>query len=162
MVGGMMRSLRALGAVAVAALALTGCGMQVPADPDGTLERVEGGVLRVGVTENVPWVEVPDSGEPTGSEPALIMQFAERLGADVEWTPGSEAALTQALEEGELDVVLGGFVEDTPWVEFGAATRPYTEATVDGKTEKHVMLTPLGENAFLVALETFLDEEADR
>ena len=160
MVGRMRRGVRAVGATAVATLVLTGCGTQVPADPEGTLDRVEGGVLRVGVTENAPWVELDANDEPSGTEPALITEFAGQLSADVEWTAGSEAVLTEALEAGELDLVLGGFVEDTPWVEFGAATRPYAEATVDGKTEKHVMLTPLGENAFLVTLETFLDEEA--
>ena len=162
MVGRMRRSLRALGATAVAAMVLTGCGMQVPADPEGTLERIEGGVLRVGATENAPWVEVDDSGEPSGTEPALVSDFAERHGATIEWTAGSEATLLDALDRGELDLVLGGFVEDTPWTELGAATRPYAETQTPDGTEKHVMLVRMGENGFLVALESFLDEEADR
>lgn len=156
----MQRPVAGVAAITAAALVLAGCA-NIPADPNGTLERIEDGVLRVSLTENAPWVQLDGGdGQPAGTEPALIARFAERHGATVEWTPGSEATLVQALERGEVDVVLGGFVEDTPWVEFGAATRPYTETTVDGESEKHVMLTPLGENAFLVALETFLDEEA--
>jgi ABC-type amino acid transport substrate-binding protein len=159
MVGRMMRGLRAVGAVAVATLVLTGCGMQMPADPEGTLERVEGGVMRVGVTENAPWVELDANDQPSGTEPALLTAFAEQHGATIEWTAGSEAALAEALHEGELDVVVGGFLEDTPWVEHAAATRPYVQDVVGDATEKHVMLVRMGENAFLVALETFLHEE---
>lgn len=138
---------------------LAGCA-SFPADPDGTLDRVQGGTLRVGVTENAPWVVLAEDGEPAGTEPDLVRAFAERIDADVEWTQGSETRLADALERGELDVVVGGLLDDTPWVESAATTRPYAEfSTADG-TERHVMLTPMGENAFLVALETFLDEEA--
>lgn len=162
MVGLMGRALRSLAAITASAAVLAGCA-SIPADPDGTLERVQGGVLRVGVTENAPWVELAGGGqsgvEPTGTEPALVVQFAQQQGATVQWTAGSEATLAQALEAGELDLVIGGLLEDTPWTEFGAATRPYaTESTPEGD-ERHVMLAPLGENAFLVALESFLDEE---
>jgi len=160
MVSHMVRRLQALGATAVAMLVLTGCGVQVPADPEGTLERVEGGVMRVGVTENAPWVELGADGEPSGTEPALVAEFAERHGAEIEWTAGSEAVLAKALEAGELDLVIGGFLDDTPWSEFGAATRPYAETPSPEGPESHVMLAPMGENAFLVALESFLDEEA--
>lgn len=158
----MSRAWGARVAVASTAVLLTGCAT-VPADPDGTLERVQGGVLRVGVTENAPWVELSDGGDPSGTEPALILEFAERLDAEVEWTPGSEATLAEALEAleaGELDLVIGGFVEDTPWTELAASTRPYVEAGTPEGNDKHVMLAPLGENAFLVTLETFLDEQA--
>jgi ABC-type amino acid transport substrate-binding protein len=150
-------------AATVAALALTGCGLQIPADPEGTLDRVEGGVLRVGVTEHEPWVELDSQGDPAGSEAELVTRFAERLDAEVEWTTGSEAALVEALEGDELDLVIGGFLHDTPWAKHVGVTRTYTEVeTADGSTEKHIMLVPMGENAFLVELETFLHEEAGR
>lgn len=160
MVGNMVRGLRRLGALAMVALLLTGCAARFPADPEGTLERVQGGVLRVGVTENAPWVDLSGGGEPSGTEPTLVLEFAERLDADVEWTAGSEATLAEALESGELDLVIGGFLEDTPWAEHGAVTRPYVDAGTGEGTDRHVMLTPMGENAFLVALESFLDERA--
>jgi len=155
-----MKVLQALAAATAATMALTGCGMQFPRDPEGTLERVRGDVLRVGATEHRPYVELDDAGEPTGSEPALVQRFAERLDADIAWETGSEAELLDALEQGELDLVIGGFLHDTPWAERGATTRPYVEEqTADGSTDKHVMITPMGENAFLVELETFLHEE---
>lgn len=159
----MVRMRLTLASATVAAVALTGCGMQIPADPEGTLDRVRGDVLRVGATERRPFVELDGVGEPTGSEVGLVQAFAERLDADIAWETGSEAELADALEQGELDLVIGGFLDDTPWSEFGAATRPYLEApAADGTVEKHIMLAPLGENAFLVELETFLHEETGR
>lgn len=159
----MVRMRLALASATVAALVLSGCGAQFPNDPEGTLDRVRGDVLRVGATEHRPFVELDGVGEPTGSEPALVEEFAARLDADIAWETGSEAELLDALEQGELDLVIGGFLDDTPWTEFGAATRPYLEApAADGTVEKHIMLAPLGENGFLVELETFLHEETGR
>lgn len=153
-----MKVSKATFAVVVMVL-MTGCGAQVPADPYGTLDRVRDGVVRVGVSENDPWVVVHDAGPPTGTESALITAFADQLGADVAWVDGSEAELVEALDRGDLDVVLAGFAEDTPWMEEAAATRPYAEiATMDGM-QRHVMLVRLGENGFLTALERFLHEE---
>lgn len=155
----MRRSLTGLIAIAMAAMLLAGC-TSIPADPDGTLERVRGGTLRVGVTENPPWVELSDGGEPAGTEPELVAAFAEDLDAEVEWTGGSESRLAAALEAGELDLVIGGLLDDTPWVQVAEATRPYAELETEEGAERHIMLAPMGENAFLVALESFLDEEA--
>lgn len=160
MVGHMAKIHMKSGAVALLAVLLTGCTIQIPADPHGTLSRATDGVVRVGVTENAPWVELGDTGVPAGTEPALISGFAERLGSEVEWEAGSEADLLDALDRGKLDVVLGGFLEDTLWVEKGAVTRPYVETTTSDGTEKHVMIVRMGENGFLVALETYLDEQA--
>lgn len=148
-----------IGAVAMLALVLTGCGIQVPADPHGTLDRVRDGVMRVGVTENEPWVELGETAKPSGTEPKLLAAFAEQLGARIEWTAASEAVLMGGLERGELDVVVGGFLDDTPWVEKGAATLAYAETTTTDGQEKHVMIVRMGENGFLVALEKFLVEE---
>lgn len=133
----------------------------MPADPRGTLDRADGGTLRVGVAENPPWIELDTSGaEPTGSEADLISQFAQERDATVDWAEGSEAVLVAALDRGELDIVVGGFLDDTPWVEKAAATRPYTEREGPDGPEKHVMLARMGENRLLIALEKFLDEES--
>lgn len=160
----MLRSHTKCVSVAMLVLLLTGCAIQMPADPHGTLDRVENGVLRVGVTENPPWVEVSDDdalgSAPSGTEPALISEFAEELGSDIEWKFGSEAVLLEALERGELDVVVGGFLEDTPWKDRGAITRPYTETLTRDGAKKHVMIVRMGENRFLMAVETFLEESS--
>lgn len=149
--------IRAYGAVvrriivtaAALALLLSGCGLQVPVDPDGTLDRVRGGELRVGLSADEP------------EEEALVEGFAERLDAEVIWRDGGEEQLMTALEDGELDLVIGGLTDQTPWSTHAAITRPYAESVDDrGRTVRHVMAAPLGENAFLVELETYLEEAA--
>ena len=148
--------------VVVYLLALTGaltaaCGGPFPRDTDGSLDRITGGVLRVGVSENPPWTEVYDDGRVAGREVDLVRGFAAEHGADVQWTPGAESELVMAMVRGDLDVVVGGLTSDTPWESEAAVTRPYAdEVTPDGDTEQMVMATPLGENALLVALETYL------
>lgn len=143
----------------LSAVLLAGCGASIPADPDGTLDRVTGADLRVGVSPSAPWTETDGAGDPSGTEVVLVEEFAEHLGADVEWTEGGEADLVSALERGELDLVIGGFTDATPWTSKAAMTQPYAESTnEEGKTAKHVMLAPMGENAFLVELERFLLE----
>lgn len=150
---------RILGGVA-AVLLLAGCGGPFPADPDGTLQRVTGDTLRVGVTANAPWTADEPGGPPAGLEVDLVTEFARELDADVELTVGSEEDLIGRLETQELDLVIGGFTGKSPWAAQAALTTPYTTVPDEqGKPEPHVMAAPLGENAFLVALETFLLEE---
>lgn len=145
-------------------LAAAGCSA-IPADPDDTLERVTGDVLRVGVSVNPPWTELPhgtdeqEGGtEPRGTEVELVADFAASLGAEVEWVIGGEENLIDQLDRGELDLVIGGLTADSPWHEVAALTRPYTESD-DGGQVRRVMATPAGENAFLAALERFLAEQ---
>jgi ABC-type amino acid transport substrate-binding protein len=142
----------------VAAVLVTGCGVQIPADPSGTLDAVTGGMLRVGVSPSDGLIDVAGE-EPAGSEVDAIRGFADSLEADIAWTVGSEEALVRELENGELDLVAGGLTDETPWTEKAGVTRPYAETTDDdGKTRKLVMLVPPGENAFLARLETYLTE----
>lgn len=152
-----MMSIRAATVVLALLFGASACGISIPQDPDGTLETVTGGTLRVGVSENAGWVELPAAGSPHGLEPELVKEFGETLQAAVEWVPGVEHELVEDLHHGELDLVIGGFADNTSWVKDVGMTRPYTE-TLDerGKTVKHVMLVPLGENAFLLKLDQFL------
>ena len=154
--------------LAVAALVivpLAGCGLvpeHFPADPQDTLTRVEGGFLRVGVVPNPPWTELPQGAEadplqPSGVEVDLVEGFARTVDADVVWEAGGEERLVGYLEAGKLDVVVGGLTARTPWASRAALTRPYASVPGErGEEELHVMLTPMGENAFLVALEGYL------
>jgi len=147
-------------AVAVAVLlSLAGCN-GIPVDPDGTLERASGGVLRVGMSPQEPWT-ASEGGERSGVEVGLIEEFAAGVDAEVEWHDGGEESLIGDLHRGELDVVVGGLTEKSPWVDQAALTRPYV--VVDGPAgspEPHVMATRMGENALLVALERFLAERS--
>jgi polar amino acid transport system substrate-binding protein len=212
-----------LAAVALLAVLAAGCG--IPRDPERTLDRVTGGILRAGITASDPWTTL-EGGRPGGVEVELVERFAAELGARVEWVEGSEADLIGALETRELDLVVGGLTADTPWQAKAAITRSYATTRVvvavpssqpapddiaglrvaveagtdaagilEDKTDaiavrvpdvtavkesavavdewlladldlrdtgvhlsksKHVMATPMGENAFLVRLERFL------
>lgn len=143
------------------ALVLTSCGL-IPTDPNGTLNRVTGGELRVGLSPNGDLVQVNDS-HFSGSEVELVRGFAEQLDATIDWTVGSEEALVRGLENGSLDLVVAGMTEESPWVERAAATRPYDEVPDGhGGTHKLIMLVPMGENAFLSTLERFLDAEGEQ
>ena len=149
-------------ALALAAvLALAGCGTY-PADPAGTLERVADGTLRVGASENGEWVQF--AGEDVqGTEADLVRDFAARIGADVEWVPGTEHVLAEELKHGELDLVIGGLDDKTPWAQHGGLTRAYAESRDSRDSlHKHVMLVPLGENAFLLELDRFLMEAKEQ
>ncbi|MGP6170594.1 hypothetical protein ACTU6U_02620 [Microbacterium sp. A196] len=140
--------------------ALTGCGITVPTDPDGTLQTVSGGELRVGVAPDEGLVDV-STAAPTGPLVDLIDEFAASLDADVRWTIGSEEELVVKAEEGDLDLVVGGFTDQTPWVNRVGVTRGYTGIEGSGGRST-VMFVPLGENAFLSSLEEFLDAEVGR
>lgn len=122
--------------LAVLLVVLTAC-TATPADPEGTLDRVRGGTIRAGITENDPWTRL-QGDEPVGVEVRLLEDFAEELDATISWTDGSEAELLGALELGELDVVVGGFAPDSPWSQYVAFTHPYF-------TSQIVVAVPAGE-----------------
>lgn len=140
--------------------ALTGCAAvdvieTIPADADGTYNRVAGGTLVVGVSPNGPWVSVDKQGaKPGGPEPALLERFAEEIGAQIEWRVAAESELAKLMEQREIDVAIGGFPKDVPWEDSMALTRPYKP------TGGTVMGVGLGENRMLVELERFLAREA--
>ncbi|MFK3676806.1 hypothetical protein ACI2IP_03710 [Microbacterium sp. NPDC090218] len=160
----MNRSLRSLrrrlaptAAGLAVAVALSGCGLTVPSDPDGTLDSVSGGDLRVGTSPDGTLVEV-DGGEPSGSIVDLVDRFADSIDAEPRWTVASEETLVTMLEAGDLDLIAGALTPETPWIDEAGVTRGFTG--IDGADGRElVMLVPLGENAFLSTVETFLDEE---
>jgi polar amino acid transport system substrate-binding protein len=145
-----MRRLLAVAAVALAA------GCQIPQDPDGTLDRVEGGTMRVGVTESDPWVTVDPLG---GVEVELVRRFARDLDARVEWVEGGEEELVNALKEGSLDLVIGGITKKSRWKKDVAFTRPYVETkAVVGTPRSGPVLDDL--EGVRVAAERGSEEEA--
>jgi polar amino acid transport system substrate-binding protein len=107
------------------AVAATGC--QYPRDPDGTLNRVDGGVMRVGVTEADPWVLLEDDRPVGGAEVELARRFARDVGARIEWVQGSEEELVDAAKEGQVDLIVGGLTSKSRWKKDVAFTRPYVE-----------------------------------
>jgi polar amino acid transport system substrate-binding protein len=139
-------SLRPTGIVVL--LVAVACGL--PRDPDGTLDRVRGGVVRVGIAQSPPWVIVTPGGAE-GVEATLAKAIADSLGASIEWIRKSESELLTDLEERKLDLVLAGLTDDSPWKTKVALTKPFYEDP--GTKKKHVMAAPPGENAWLVFVE---------
>jgi ABC-type amino acid transport substrate-binding protein len=136
-----------------------GCGATIPRDPDGTLDDVRrSGVLRAGASPAVGWVELGD-GRPAGLEPDLVESYADDLGVRVEWVVAGEEHLVTMLEDGSIDVAVGGFTKDNAWVKKVALLRPYVETKAGERTEAHVMMVPMGENAWQSALERWLDRQ---
>lgn len=153
---------RATTLAALAALLAGGCGLEVPSDPDGTLDRVRStGELRVGVSPHPPFTTLPEQpgGDPGGTEVELVEGFAQEQGAEPVYVVHGEEELVRLLQEGELDVMVGGLTSKTPWgKKHVATTRPYLTTREDDKDVKHVIATVRGENALLSALERYLDE----
>ena len=109
------------------AAAIGGC--QYPRDPEGTLNRVTGGVMHVGIAESDPWVRTGGS-EPGGVEVELLKRFARTIDARIEWVEGSESDLIEALEGRKLDVVAAGLTRRSEWQRVAALTRPYLTTKV--------------------------------
>lgn len=107
------------------AVAATAC--QYPRDPDGTLNRVDGGVMRVGVTEADPWVLLEGDRPVGGAEVELARRFARDVGARIDWVQGSEEELVDAAKEGQVDLIVGGLTSKSRWKKDVAFTRPYVQ-----------------------------------
>jgi polar amino acid transport system substrate-binding protein len=120
-----MRCARSTAAALAAAVLLPGC--QIPQDPKGTLDRVENGVMRVGVVEADPWVELAGTEPSGGVEVELARAFARKAGARIEWIDGSEEELVNACKEGSVDLVIAGLTSKSRWKKDVAFTRPYVE-----------------------------------
>jgi ABC-type amino acid transport substrate-binding protein len=95
----------------------------------GTLDRVRDGTVRVGAVVDTPWV-TDSAGTVGGVEAALVGAIARDIGARVEWVRNTESALLRALHDRELDLVVGGLTEPSPWSHEVALTRPYYTHTV--------------------------------
>jgi polar amino acid transport system substrate-binding protein len=107
------------------AAVLAGC--QYPRHPDGTLDRVQGGVMRVGAVEADPWVLIEGEEPSGGAEVELVREFSERLDARIDWVLGSEEELVAAAKEGQVDLLIGGITKTSRWRKDVAFTRPYAE-----------------------------------
>ena len=146
--------MRLFAAIALA-LALPACDL--PRDPEGTLERVQGKFMRVGIVERAPWTIVGEDGERSGIEVELIRSLAGELDTEIEWTDGPEAEILESIELGNLDLAIGGFTADNPWSSKVSFIQPYFTLGED----QHVMAVPHGENAWIVRVERYLRSRLD-
>lgn len=145
-----VRSLLLAAAVA-AALSTGGCG-GLPRDPEGTLERVRGGTLRVGIARTEPWTN-GSAAAPAGIEIDLVRTVASGLDARVEWVAGGESELIERLERHELDLVAAGLEKTTPWGKRVGLTRPYARWPEERREVGRVLAVAPGENGFLLEVE---------
>jgi polar amino acid transport system substrate-binding protein len=122
----MIRTLRR--AAIVLFVAATACASP-PADPEGSLERVRDGIVRVGFVPGDPWA-IGQEENPSGIEVGLVKEFARSIDARIEWTEGSEQELFGSLELGQLDLVVGGIDSENPWSAKVALTHPYLTTQV--------------------------------
>jgi ABC-type amino acid transport substrate-binding protein len=131
----------------------------LPRDPEGTLDRVRGGTMRVGAAVDTPWV-TDSSGTVGGIEAHIVNELARQLNARVEWHRGPAAVLLDSLKERELDVVIAGLTSKSPYAKEVALTKPYyTDTTMlHGKRteEPHAVAVAPGENAWQVQVERLL------
>lgn len=133
---------------------LAACGL--PRDPEKTSDRIESThELRVGVSDSPPWT-IAGRAQPSGAEPDLVRRFADQIGANVVWRRGSESRLVRALEEHQLDLVIGGFDKKTRWSATAGLSQPFVK---DADGRQHVLLAAPGENGLILSLDRFLAEQ---
>src|SRR5437764_14048952 len=89
------------GALATITVALASCDL--PRDADGTLRRIRGGTVRVGVVVDTPWV-TDSAGGFGGVEAGLVRSLARSLEADIVWTRGQQSDLLETLHRRQLDI----------------------------------------------------------
>jgi polar amino acid transport system substrate-binding protein len=141
--------------IAILVATFAGCGL--PMDPDGTLNRVRGGTLRVGLVHHPPWVDIRQDRVLTGREVTLVKELARDLGSKIEWVEGWETALMLELERRRLDLVVGGIPEKTAWQGKVGLSRPHARSG----TFKMVLASPPGENDWLLFLDRWIAGRAE-
>jgi polar amino acid transport system substrate-binding protein len=113
---------------------LDGCDeWDFPRDPDRTLQTVLATrEMTVAAVDHPPWVILGSDAPPSGAEVALIEAFADELGVEIDWRRLSAFAALEGLEQGELDLAIGGFTQKDVSPHAGAAPTYgyFTEALV--------------------------------
>ena len=136
-------------ALLLGALATLGaCDRDVPRDIDGTLERVRAAhVIRVGLIQG----PAADAQRPRIS--ALLARLRAATGAAPRVAWGAAEPLLAALEDDQLDLVIGEIAQDSPWQTDVTVIEPLTERAIG---QRRLGLSPIarnGENAWIVLVE---------
>jgi ABC-type amino acid transport substrate-binding protein len=69
--------------------------------------------MRVAAVDREPWVVVDGQQPPRGAEVALVEEFARDLGVGIDWRRMSAFEALEGLEQGDLDLAIGGFGQDS-------------------------------------------------
>ncbi|MFN0264243.1 hypothetical protein ACKTEK_10240 [Tepidamorphus sp. 3E244] len=126
-------------------LALGACDM--PRDPEGTLDKVRGKELIVGVM-NVSGLD--------DRETAAIERVAQRLEAEAVLQPGEPHKLVADLNTGHVHLLAGGIPKNTPFKSETGLTAPVSSTVIEGERVETVFAVRKGENGFLAAVERAL------
>ncbi len=120
---------------------------------DDILER---GVLRVGVSEFVPWTMRTDDGELVGFEIDVAKKIAGDMGVKPEFHVYDWAKIIPALKAGEIDIIAGGMAMTPARALQVNFTRPTAESGIGIATNtemtKHITtFAELNDPAIIVA-----------
>lgn len=123
-------------------LGVAGCDL--PRDPDGTLQRVRGGEIRIGLVG-------PDPAAAAAR--AAASAFAGDLRARPVFVRGDSHDLVEQMRQGRLDLI-AALPAETPFKARIGLSRSYPAAAEPGRDLAWGV--PRGENAFLGAVDRFL------
>ena len=133
---------------------VAGCGAY-PRDTQGTLNRVEQTrLLRVGLANLDP--------ADVDTAKSYIARLERQTGAKAQVTSGGSERLLARLEAGDLDLVLGDFAEDSPWLASVALIEPLTTRTVGERMIGLAPVTANGENRWVALLERTVRDMEER
>jgi hypothetical protein len=112
----------------------------------GTLDRIEQSrTFRVGFTS------LRKEDEPAAL--GLIVRLEQATGARAQLDAGTTEAQLARLEHGELDLVIGEFAEDSPWLTPVAMLEPLTSRAVGTRKLGLSPVAPNGENRWIGLVE---------
>jgi hypothetical protein len=125
--------------------ALAACG-PYPRDTSGTLDAIErDGRLRIGFAE----LTADDRLEAQ----QLVARLEAATGAQAEIDRAPMETQISRLEDGELDLVIGGFREDSPWASHVTVLEPLSRRTVGKRVLGLSPAIANGENRWVALVE---------
>ena len=124
---------------------------RVPADPEGTTERVSGQTLRVGVLQ--------DPLEP--ADAAAVTRVAAALDAETTLVTHDPHTLVAMLEEGRIELLAGRLPGDTPFSSQIAVSAPFATLTLGKERKDRVLGLRKGENRFLTRVNQALKAQPE-
>ena len=122
-------------------------GCSFPKDPEDSLHEAKEAGLRVGIVEHPPYTSFKN-GKATGTEVAMLEEFAKAEGLNIEYFYGTESQLIKLLEDYELHLMIGGFEKKTVWKDKAGQSTKYNS--------KNCFFVAKGENELLYRLESYL------
>jgi len=129
------------------ALAASACS-QLPRDPEGTLERVtRERLLRVGM------IATGDASATAERQHALVARIAAATGARPALVSGAAEPLLLRLEQGGLDLVIGEFHAQSPWIAKAHLLPPIAKARVGEEETMVAAAARHGENRWIMLVD---------